>query len=136
MTLRTYTLPPADTARAIAAGGPLADLAADPERLADMRIAVVEVDGQIVAYWVVWYALHVEPLWVTEPYRKHPAVIKGIVGEMQRIVEQTGEPAAFCVIEPENLAVVAPYATRLGFVDAPGKLYYVVAQPPVGPEAR
>ena len=128
---RHYTLGPEEVARALEAGGPLKDLSADPEKLKDMSLAVVEVDGAIVAYWVVWYALHVEPLWVVEAERKNPAVIKGIVQEMQRIVEATGEPAAFCVIEEENLAVVAPYANRLGFTEAPGKLFYVVVEPPV-----
>lgn len=128
--IRHFTAGPDDIPRVIEqAGGPLRELAADPERLKDMSIACVEVDGQIVAYWVVWYALHVEPLWVTEEQRKHPAVIKGIVTEMQRIVEGTGEPAAFCVIEEANLQHVAPYADRLGFQAAPGTLFYVVVQP-------
>lgn len=129
MTIVHRTLDPADAQRAIDAGGPLKDLQASPDRLKDMRIAVVEVDGQIVAYWVIWYALHVEPLWVHDDWRKHPGVIAGIVDEMQTVVESTGEGAAFCVIEAENAEVVAGYAHRLGFFDAPGKLYYLVLQP-------
>lgn len=121
----------ADIQRAITeAGGPLADLQAEPDRMDGMSLACVEVDGQIVAYWLVCYALHVEPLWVAEAFRKNPPVIKGIVAEMQRIVEGTGEPAAFCVIDQENLDHVAPYANRLGFHEAPGKLFYAVVNPP------
>ena len=134
MTIRAYTLPAADAARALEAGGPLADLGADPAALAKLAIAVVEVDGRIVAYWVVSYALHVEPLWVVPEYRRHPGVIRGIVAEMQRIVVETQEPAAFCVIDQQNLAVVEPYAARLGFQAAPGQLFYVVVQPPPGQE--
>jgi len=133
MTLRRFTLSPDQVARVQEAGGPLAD--ADPEKLKDMSIAVVEVDGRIVAYWVVFYALHVEPLWIAEDHRKSPGVVGGIVQQMQTIVEATSEPAAFCLIEEANAAVVAPYADRLGFHEAPGRVYYLVLQPapePVG----
>lgn len=134
MTLTTRTLAADEAGRALEAGGPLADLGADPAALAKLAIAVVEVDDRIVAYWVVSYALHVEPLWVVPEYRRHPGVIRGIVEEMQRIVVETQEPAAFCVIDQQNLAVVEPYAARLGFQAAPGSLFYVVVQPPPGQE--
>lgn len=129
MTIVHRTLAPEEAHRAIEAGGPLQDLAVQADRLTDMRIAVVEVDGRIVAYWVVWYALHVEPLWVHDDWRRHPGVIAGIVDQMQEVVEGTGESSAFCVIEAENAETVAGYAHRLGFFDAPGKLYYLVLQP-------
>lgn len=130
MAIQTRTLAPDEIQKAIDAGGPLADLQASPERMAEMAVAVVEVDGAVVAYWVCWYALHVEPLWIHPDWRKHPAVVGGIVGEMQKNAEATGEPAAFCVIEAENLLVVAPYAKRLGFYEAPGTLYYLMLQQP------
>lgn len=134
MTITTRTLPPDDAHLAIEAGGPLQELQVQADKLREMSIAVVEVDGVIVAYWVVWYALHVEPLWVHPDHRKSPGVISGIVAEMQRIVEATAEPAAFCVIESQNLAEIGGYATRLGFLEAPGRLFYLVLQPaePVG----
>lgn len=134
MTIRHLLLPTDQAARALEAGGPLAALGATAETLKSMIVAAVEVDGVIVAYWVVWRALHVEPLWVTEAYRKHPAVIKGIVEAMQDAVALTGEPSAFCVIEPENAAVVGQYATRLGFLPAEGSLYYLVPQTQAGEE--
>jgi hypothetical protein len=120
--------------RAIDAGGPLQDLQVDPEKLAEMAIAVVEVDDAIVAYWVLWYALHVEPLWIAPAYRKHPGVVGAIVEQMRETAEATGEAAAFCVIEESELAaLVQSYATRLGFSEAPGSLYYVVLQPAAEP---
>lgn len=135
MPINAYTLAPDQVHRALEAGGPLQEMQVEPERMKEMSVAVVEVDGKIVAYWVIWYALHVEPLWITPEYRKHPAVVGGLVRQMQQVVEETLEPAAFCVIEAENLEAVAPYADRLGFQQAPGKLYYLVLQPvpePVG----
>lgn len=127
------TLPPEENYRAIEAGGPLQEVGIPPEQLARMSVAVVEVDGVIVAYWVVWYALHVEPLWIREDHRKSVAVVKGLVDAMHGIVEASGEAAAFCVIDPENWATVGDYAERFGFYEAPGRLYYLVVQPPAEP---
>lgn len=127
--IRSFILPPDQVARALEAGGPLVDLGADPERLKSMSIAVVEVDEQIVAYWVCWYGLHAEPLWIHEDHRKSPGVVGGIVEGMRSIIEQSREPAVFCVIEAENQDVVGGYAARLGFHTAPGTLYYLVVQP-------
>lgn len=129
-TITHRTLERSEAARAIAAGGPLADLNPDPAKLQDMAIAVVEVDGEIVAYWVAWYALHLEPLWIDPHWRRHPGVVKGIIDQMELVVQATGEPSGFCVVHTDDLEQVAPYAQRLGFTEAPGKLYYLVVQEP------
>lgn len=135
--IRRRTLAPGEAQKAIDAGGPLQELQIQAEKLTDMAIAVVETaepaslpDWRIVAYWVTWYALHLEPLWIHADYRKNPAVVGGIVDQMREIAEQTGEGSAFCVIEAENLELVTGYATRLGFLEAPGKLFYVMLQQP------
>lgn len=127
--IRHYTLPVAEVDRVIAAGGPLADLHPSSDALKAMSIAVVEVDGRIVAYWVAWYALHTEPLWVHPDFRTHAGVNRGLVSEMQAIVEATGEASAFAVIHDQGLEQMVPYAQRLGFYEAPGKLFYVVLEP-------
>lgn len=133
MAITTRTLRPEEAHLAIEAGGPFQELQVQADKLTEMSIAVVEVDGRIVAYWCVWYALHTEPLWVHPDHRKSPGVVGGLVGEMQRIVEATGEPAAFAVIEEGNLEQMVSYATRLGFYAAPGKLYYLVLAPAPAP---
>ena len=133
MATRAFVLPPEQVQRAIDAGGPLLDLQVDPAKLAEMQVAVVEVDGAIVAYWVVWRAVHVEPLWIAEAHRKSPSVIGGIVGAMRHLVKESGDPAAFCVIEQEHFEVVSDYAARLGFHEAPGRLYYFVVEPGPAP---
>lgn len=125
------TLAPEESQKAIDAGGPLQDLQLDATRLAEMSIAVVEDDGVIVAYWVVWYAMHLEPLWVREDHRSSPAVIKNIMRQVQEIVVASDAPSAFCVVEDVAAGeAVAQYADRLGFQKAPGQLYYVVVQAP------
>lgn len=127
---RSFLLTGPDAARALEAGGPLVDLQIDPAKLADMTIAVVEVDGRIVAYWVVWTALHLEPLWIAPEHRKSPPVVSGLVGALQQAVEATGETVAYCEIADENLPVIGPMASKLGFHEAPGKLYYLLVQQP------
>lgn len=129
--IKCFTLTGDQTRRALEAGGPLAE--ADPTRLKDLKIAAVEVDGLIVAYWVTFYGLHAEPLFVAEPFRKNPAVISGIVAQLQAILQASQEPAAFCVIEDQTAAVVSQYADRLGFHQAPAKLYYLVVEPAAQP---
>lgn len=130
MTITPRTLSPLEVQRAIDAGGPLQEMGIDPARLAAMTVAVVEVDGQIAAYWVAWKALHLEPLWIHPTWRKHPGVVGGIVEQIQQVAADSGEPVAFCEIATEDQAAVVPYATRLGFQAAPGQLYYVVLAPP------
>lgn len=129
-TVTRRVLPDDEVALAIEAGGPLADLRVSPEKLKQMSVGVVECDDGtgpvIVAYWVVWFALHAEPLWVAPAYRKHPAVIKQVVQVMRDIVEASEEPAIYCQVEPADVELVAPYAERLGFIDAPGKFFYMV----------
>lgn len=123
------TLAPDEAQKAIDAGGPLHDLQLDATKLVDMSIAVVEDDGVIVAYWVVWYALHTEPIWVREDHRHSPAVIGGLIDQMETIVKATSAATAFCVIEEENVGVVDKYVERLGYLKAPGTLYYIVLPP-------
>lgn len=132
--IRSYLLTGEATARAFEAGGPLVDLKVDPAKLADMQIAAVEVNGQIVAYWVLWKALHLEPLWITEEFRQHPAVALNLIQTMEEAALATGEPAGFAVIEQENLATVGQYAERIGFQRAPGLLYYLLLQQPESKE--
>lgn len=129
----THRLLPIDQLhRLLEAGGPLVDLQIDPAQMAarGMQVAVVEVDGQIVAYWVGWMAFHVEPLYVTPAYRKSPSVIKHLVTGMREMVEGSGDPAAYCQIDDGDTAdIVAQYGARLGFAPAPGRLYYLVVHP-------
>ncbi len=135
MEMQSYILPPEQLERLREAGGPLADRETYPtlDTLKDMAVAVVEVDGQIVAYWVTWYALHAEPLYIAEPARKHPAVARLLIEQVRDVLARSGELSAFATIEEENLPVVGAYAGRLGFHRAPGALFYLVlpAQEPV-----
>ena len=121
MALRAFLLPLGQIERLREAGGPLAE--ADLSALDLEALPVVEVDGQIVAYWPAFFALHLEPLWVAEPYRLNPAVTRGLLEAMTQTLQTIGKPVAFAVID--SATEVAPLAERLGFARVPGDLYYV-----------
>ena len=130
MSVTSRILPPAEVQRVIDAGGPLKDLQVDPARVSQMTVVVSEVDGQIVGYWLAWYGLHVEPLWIHEAYRKHPGVARGLQEVMADTIAARGEACVFCCINDGDAESMAPYATRLGFHPAPGRLYYLTVQAP------
>lgn len=108
-----------------ATAGPLADV--DLSKLEAEAIPVVEVDGRIVAYWPIFYALHLEPLWVDPDQRGDAGVLRALLDLLQLAVVASGEPVAFAVIAPD--APSLPMAERLGFAPVPGNLYYAVQHP-------
>lgn len=87
-------------------------------------------DYKIVAYWFVFQAIHVEPLWIDPEYRKRPGLIRRLWTGVQEVLEDVFSklglrPVAFCVIGDASAANVLPYATRLGFKRVPGSLFFV-----------
>lgn len=131
MTVASYILQPEHIERIREAGGPLAEVS-DLSTLAQKSsICVVEMDGQIVAYWAVFYALHAEPMWVTESRRKSPAVIRALLRQLEQLLDHIGDPIGFAIIGQDDvLEQGAQYVERLGFEPVPGTLYYLVRQPP------
>jgi len=126
---RAFLLPLDQRARLREAGGPLAE--ADLTQLDLEALPVVEVDGSIVAYWPIFYALHLEPLWIVEDQRARRPVVKGLLDLMRESLALIGKPVAFAVIDPDT--PILALAERLGFDRVPGDLYYVTAPavPPV-----
>jgi hypothetical protein len=129
MNIRTYVLPKEDVERAAEAGGPLADVLDWDHVRNNMAIPVVEIDGAIVAYWCLFYALHAEPLFVHEAWRKHPGVIGGIVEALMTEAYKTGERSLHVQIRPDDVEHIRPYAERLGFIHDPGEMFYKVMTP-------
>lgn len=126
--IRSFLLPPAEIERLREAGGPLAEVSPEQLQTAAGRgaVAVVEVDGQIVAYWVVFYALHAEPLWVTPEQRKHPGVLRSLMETTRELIKDADEPVSFAIVGQEDLALHGVDPARLGFTRVPGDLYYLV----------
>lgn len=118
---RVFLLPLDQIERLREAGGPLAET--DLSQLQLEALPVIEVEGRIVAYWPMFYALHLEPLWITEAYRRQPAVATRLLDLMTEALHTIGKPVAFAVIDPAT--PVLQMAERLGFDRVPGDLYYV-----------
>lgn len=115
------------------AGGPLAEVP-DLSNMQRALVAAVEVDGTIVAYWPVWRAVHAEPVWVAEAYRKSPVVIKALLAELEKALDEMGDPVAFAIIGETDILTSGRYAMRLGFERVPGDLFFLMRQPGVEPE--
>lgn len=128
--IRRLLLPLDQRERLREAGGPLAEV--DLSRLEAEQLPVVEVDGRIVAYWPCFYALHLEPLWIAEDHRQHPAVVRHLLEAMQEALQIIGESVSFAIIDPSTDTLAL--AERLQFARVPGDLYYVMlpAREPVG----
>lgn len=119
-TIRGYTLFKEDIERLREAGGPMADLPDLAGVRENMAVAVVEVNGTIVAYWPLFMAMHAEPLWITPTQRHNPGVIRAMVEAMLTEARQHDEPAVYCsILAPQ----VEAYAARLGFVQLPGTMW-------------
>lgn len=133
MQIRPLILQGADVERVREAGGPLAEVEDLSKLRNDATVIAIEVDGQIIAYWPAFYALHLEPLWIKDEFRKSPGVNRALLELVASVVTRTEEPVAFAIIEnPE--AESFHLADRLGFARVPGDLYYVMcpAAEPVG----
>jgi hypothetical protein len=128
--VRAYMLPMDQAERLREAGGPLAE--ADLSNMRSALLAVVEVDGQIVAYWPVWQATHAEPLWVAEAQRHNPAVIRAILAQVEQAMAILHDPLIFAIIGDADLLGSGHYAMRLGFTRVPGDLFVLQRTPEEG----
>lgn len=126
-TLRCFMLPMEEIERIREAGGPLAEC--DLTHMARAIVAAVEVDGKVVAYWPVWKAVHAEPLWVHPDARNNPAVIRGILDQVELAMDEMGDPVIFAIIEDAEMLTSGAYAKRLGYQQVPGSLFMLFRQP-------
>lgn len=95
----------------------------DPKRVLPV---VVEVDGKIVAYWFIFVAFHVEPLWIAPEHRNSPGVAKALWAGVATELLKQGVPETYATISEDDLATNGPMAERLGFRPLPLKLYHLV----------
>lgn len=92
------------------------------------RVVIGENEsGEIVAYWVIFETVHVEPLWIDDAYRKRAGVLRRLWNSVIGILKETKTPFAFGIVKPD-LLVNHEMADRLGFKELPGTLYYLVPE--------
>jgi hypothetical protein len=86
------------------------------------RILVAELDGQIIGCTSVHTQVHWDPWWIAPEHRTNPVVVRGLVRQGAELLTNLGIDHAFCTISDEQF-LSQRLATRLGFIEAPGKLY-------------
>lgn len=84
--------------------------------------------GKLAAYWMIYDAVHVEPLWIDDQHRKRPGLARQLWGGVQRVLEQTDANTAYATIADQDMAMNLPQATRLGFKKVPGALFYITVK--------
>lgn len=100
--------------------GPYAEVSLPPSDTC--RIVVIEQDRQLLGYWVISAAIHLDPLYLDPSVRHHPRLALAFTGAVVHTLQRTGARFAYAVIadlQPENAAMAA----HLGFVRVPGALY-------------
>lgn len=99
------------------AGMPLGQALPHPDSSA---VAVVEVDGRIVATWAAMTTIHLDGCYIEPEYRGHPAVTKALITALFTLLTSRGVPAALTITQsPEVDALIA----RLGATPIPGQLW-------------
>ena len=88
------------------------------------HVCVVERDGRIVGSWMIFAAIHVEPVYI-QPDARTPSIIKALLERTVQTLQDDGITIAFAVIADVDLLENAPMAHHLGFQKAPGELYFV-----------
>lgn len=84
----------------------------------------IEVDGKVVAYWGVFWAVHAEPMYVA-PEHRNPGVIRALIGLLEATLAEMKVDLACAVIEQEQVDTAGRYAQRLGFKQVDGSLFYL-----------
>lgn len=88
-------------------------------------IVVAEQGREIVGFWGLFNAVHVEPLWIAEAHRQRPGLVRRLWDTIVTVLAQHGVQTAFALIAYQDQAQNLPMAQRLGFARLPGDLYFV-----------
>lgn len=92
---------------------------------ARVLVAQDQTTGNIVAYWFVFTAVHVEPVWIAEDYRHRPSVVRRLWSGVKRILTSINCDLAFCCVNYDAPWANASMAQRLGFRRLPTDLYFL-----------
>ena len=89
------------------------------------RVIVSESEGEIVGYWMVFPAWHVEPFWIHPDHRAKPGTLRKMWRAVRKTLEEVQAQMAFAVIMDRDLPGVGPQALGLGFKKVMGSLFFV-----------
>ena len=115
-------LPPDEWGRLSQTEGPFSGMALPVSETC--RILIVETpEGQIVAHWPAFDAVHLDGLWKHPDYRHRPALDKVLLGAMVTLLQLIGVRYAYAIIHNEDLQTSGRMAEACGFVDQGGRIY-------------
>lgn len=88
-----------------------------------------EPDGTVVGYVVAYTAVHVEPLWVREDYRRKPGVVRKLWRGAAAMLQRAGVTWAFATISIHEAPSNQALGQHLGFTRLPADLYFLEIPP-------
>ena len=80
--------------------------------------------GEIVAYWLLFDAVHVEPVWIHPQHRTRVGLIRRLWRAVYQALQGSGVEGAFAICAEDGLSY--QLAQRLGFRPMGGRLMYLV----------
>ena len=86
---------------------------------------MAEQEGTIVAYWGIFTAIHIEPLWIHPDYRSRAGLVRRLWTEVTATLQAANVRTAFACIADVDAAKNVPLALRHGFTRIQGDLYFV-----------
>lgn len=103
-------------------GGPLETLPEplDPEQTI---VIVAEDAGVIVGYWVLFDAVHAEPLWIDPDHRNRPQLAVLLLQTLLTELRAHGIQTVCGIIGDPEAAVMEPMARKVGMQPLPGRLW-------------
>ncbi len=81
--------------------------------------------GELVAYWFVFTAIHVEPAWIAPSHRHRPTVVRKLWNAVRGLLNSLDCNLAFCSVNYDAPYMNASMAQRLGFKRLPTDLYFL-----------
>lgn len=89
---------------------------------AHWRIIVAEQDTRIVAFTCLYEAVHYEPIWIHEDFRRHPQLFQDLWHVSKQVLDEAGVQLLFAQV-PDTLPQQKRLIEKFGFQPAPGQLY-------------
>lgn len=86
---------------------------------------MVEEGGQILGYWCLYNAVHLEPLYLDPEARHRHGVVRALWGGVLGRMRELGITAAHATVGDADLATNLPLATKLGFQVIPGTALFL-----------
>ncbi len=102
--------------------GPLRELQGVPDPV-HTRLVVVEDEGKVVGYWMLFDTVHAEPLWLDPTIRHQPKVALELLQQISDELHVAGAQTIFAVIGEPERAVMEPLARKVGLVPIAGTLF-------------